>query len=96
MKSPVVVIGIGEMGSVFARGFLRAGYPVHPVTRQSDLAETARRLPSPGLVLVAVAESDLHAVLENLPTGLVPAHRPATERVAAERLAAIRFSHNPR
>lgn len=67
MKSPVVVIGIGEMGGVFARGFLRAGYPVYPVTRQSDLAETARRLPSPGLVLVAVAESDLHAVLENLP-----------------------------
>ena len=55
MKSPVVVIGIGEMGSVFARGFLRAGYPVYPVTRQSDLAETAQRLPSPGLVLVAVA-----------------------------------------
>lgn len=67
MKSPVVVIGIGEMGSVFARGFLRAGYPVHPVTRQSDLAETARSLPTPGLVLVAVAESDLHAVFENLP-----------------------------
>ena len=67
MKSPVVVIGIGEMGSVFARGFLRAGYPVYPVTRQSDLAETAQRLPSPGLVLVAVAENDLHTVLENLP-----------------------------
>ena len=67
MKSPVVVIGIGEMGSVFARGCLRAGHPVYPVTRQSDLAETARRLPSPGLVLVAVAENDLHAVLENLP-----------------------------
>jgi ketopantoate reductase len=67
MNSPVVIIGIGEMGGVFARGFLRAGYPVYPVTRQSDLAETARRMPSPGLVLVAVAENDLHAVLENLP-----------------------------
>jgi ketopantoate reductase len=67
MKSPVVIIGIGEMGGVFARGLLRAGYPVYPVTRQSGLAETARRLPSPGLVLIAVAENDLHAVLENLP-----------------------------
>ena len=36
MKSPVVLIGIGEMGAVFARGFLRAGYPVYPVTRQTD------------------------------------------------------------
>ncbi|UCC57044.1 MAG: hypothetical protein JSU75_04720 [Gammaproteobacteria bacterium] len=68
MKSPVVIIGIGEMGGVFARGCLRAGYPVYPVTRRSDLAEMARRLPSPELVLVAVAENDLHAILENLPS----------------------------
>ena len=67
MKSPVVVIGIGEMGGVFARGFLRAGYPVFPATRQSDLAEVARAIPTPELVLVAVAENDLHGVLEQLP-----------------------------
>ena len=36
MKSPVVLIGIGEMGGVFARGFLRAGYPVYPATRVTD------------------------------------------------------------
>ena len=67
MKSPVVLIGIGEMGSVFARGFLRAGYPVYPVTRQSDIANAARTIPTPELVLVAVAENDLHSVLEQLP-----------------------------
>ncbi len=67
MKSPVVVIGIGEMGGVFARGFLRAGYPVFPATRQSDLAEVARAIPTPELVLVTVAENDLHGVLEQLP-----------------------------
>jgi ketopantoate reductase len=67
MKSPVILIGIGEMGGVFARGFLRAGYPVYPVTRQTDLAETARAIPTPELVLVAVAENDLHSVLEQLP-----------------------------
>jgi ketopantoate reductase len=72
MKSPVVIIGIGEMGGVFARGCLRAGYPVYPVNRQTDLAETARRLPSPELVLVAVAEKDLHDVLENLPPAWFP------------------------
>ena len=50
MKSPVILIGIGEMGSVFARGLLRSGHPVYPVTRTTDLAETARLLPSPELV----------------------------------------------
>ena len=67
MKSPIVVIGIGEMGSVFARGFLRTGHPVYPVTRDTDLAAIAQRLPSPELVLVAVAENTLHAVLEQVP-----------------------------
>lgn len=68
MKSPVVVIGIGEMGSVFARGLLRAGYPVYPVTRHSDMEALAQQIPAPELVLVAVAENDLHAILESLPT----------------------------
>ena len=68
MKSPVVVIGLGEMGGVFARGLLRAGYPVYPVTRQSDIEALAQQLPAPELVLVAVAEKDLHSTLEALPT----------------------------
>jgi len=72
MESPVILIGIGEMGSVFARGFLRCGHPVYPVTRHSDLAETARRLPAPELVLVSVAENDLHAVLEQIPSAWFP------------------------
>jgi ketopantoate reductase len=67
MKTPVVVIGIGEMGGVFARGLLRIGHPVYPVTRDMDLAEAARELTAPELVLVAVAENDLHTVLEQLP-----------------------------
>jgi hypothetical protein len=68
MKSPVVVIGIGEMGGVFARGLLRLGHPVYPVTRDTDLAGLARQLPAPELVLVAVAEDTLHSVLEQLPS----------------------------
>lgn len=67
MKTPVVVIGIGEMGGVFARGLLRTGHPVYPLTRGADMAEAARELPAPELVLVAVAENDLHATLEQLP-----------------------------
>ncbi len=67
MKSPAVLIGIGEMGNVFARGLLRTGHPVYPVTRDTDLAATAMLLPSPELVLVAVAEDELHPLLQHLP-----------------------------
>jgi len=67
MKTPVVVIGIGEMGGVFARGLLRIGHPVYPLTRGADLAAAAGELPAPELVLVAVAENDLHAVLQDMP-----------------------------
>lgn len=67
MKDPVVILGMGEMGGVFARGFLRAGHPVYPVTRAMDLARAAKDIPEPALVLVAVAENDLHPVLEKIP-----------------------------
>ena len=67
MKPPVIVIGIGEMGSVFARGFLRLGYPVYPVTRDTDLGVCAANCPDPELVLVAVAEGDLQSVLDQIP-----------------------------
>jgi len=67
MKAPVVLVGIGEMGGIFARGLLRTGHPVYPVTRETNLAATAQSLPSPELVLVTVAEHDLHTVLEKLP-----------------------------
>jgi len=67
MKPPVIVIGIGEMGSVFARGLLRCGHPVYPVVRDTDITALARHLPTPERVLVAVAESDLHPVLEKIP-----------------------------
>ncbi len=72
MKPPVILIGVGEMGSVFARGLLRIGHPVYPVTRDTDLSEAAQQLPSPELVLVAVGENDLHAVLENIPPAWHP------------------------
>jgi len=67
MKKSVVVIGIGEIGSVFARGFLKLGYPVVPVTRDMDMAVVAVDVAAPELVVVAVAENDLHATLACLP-----------------------------
>lgn len=67
MRKPVVIIGIGEMAGVFARGFLRCGHPVYPITREMDMAEEARQIPAPELVLVAVAENDLEQTLARLP-----------------------------
>ncbi len=65
--APIVIIGIGEMAGVFARGFLRIGRPIYPVTRETDPGSMAAELPGPALVLVAVAEKDLHEVLGGLP-----------------------------
>lgn len=68
MKNAVVVVGMGEMGSVFARGFLRAGHPVYPVVRGMEMATLADEMPEPELVVIAVAEADLHPVLQQVPS----------------------------
>jgi hypothetical protein len=65
--SEVIIIGLGQLGRVFAGGFLRAGHSVVPVNRGDDLFTVARAYPDPALVLVAVAENDLHAVLAAMP-----------------------------
>jgi ketopantoate reductase len=67
MKNPVVVVGIGEIGSVFARGFLRLGYPVYPVVRDLEMDELANQVAEPELVVIAVAEKDIQAVLREVP-----------------------------
>jgi len=67
MKQAVVVIGIGEIGSVLARGFLKIGHPVYPVTRAMDIAEEAKHITNPAAVIVAVGESDLHSMLSSIP-----------------------------
>lgn len=67
MKRPVVIIGMGEMGELFAQGFLKMGHPVHPVLRGMAIEEVAATIPEPELVLVAVGETDLHPVLQSLP-----------------------------
>lgn len=67
MDKAVVIIGIGELAGVFARGFLRNGYPVYPVTREMNISEIAKSSPDPELALVAVAEKDLSEVLRTIP-----------------------------
>jgi hypothetical protein len=63
----VVIIGLGQLGRVFAGGLLRAGHSVIPVNRGDDMGALAAAHPAPELVLISVAEPDLHAVLGALP-----------------------------
>lgn len=66
-KGFVVIIGLGQLGRVFAGGFLRKGLTVVPVNRGDDMDAIAAGVPAPELALVAVAEPDLHPVLAALP-----------------------------
>ncbi len=68
MNKSVVVVGLGEMGSVFARGFLRAGYSVHPVVRGMDMKQVAADNRQPEMVLIAVGEADLQEQLMKVPS----------------------------
>lgn len=67
MKQPVVIIGIGQMGGVFARGFLGVGHPVFPILRGMSIQTISEEIEGPALVLVAVAEDDLARVLGQIP-----------------------------
>jgi hypothetical protein len=71
MHAPVAIVGIGELGGVFARAFLKSGHPVYPVTRGMEINSALDRIPSPALTLVAVGEKDLSSVLREM----APAHR---------------------
>jgi hypothetical protein len=66
-QNSLILLGVGEMGGVFARGFLKTGYNVIPVTRNQSVTERAEQYPEPDGVLVAVGEKDLHEVLDSLP-----------------------------
>ena len=67
-KKPVIVIGLGEMGSVFARAILKLGHPVYPAARDTNLNELAETIPDPEMVLVAVGENDLQDTLATIPS----------------------------
>lgn len=67
MKPPIVILGIGELGGVFARSFLRMGYPVYPITRSMNIEHEAAQIPAPELVLITVGEESLHPILQQIP-----------------------------
>jgi len=67
MKAPVVVIGMGEIGAVFARGFLKTGHPVFPLCRGDSVVELESAIEQPAAVIVAVGEADLQNTLKQIP-----------------------------
>ncbi len=69
MTSEIILIGLGQLGRLFAGGLLRTGHTVVPVNRGDNVDEIARQHANPLFVLVAVAENDLPATLARLPAG---------------------------
>ena len=67
MHNATVIIGLGEMGGVFARGLLRTSHSVVPVTRTDAINDIAQTITQPQCVLICVGENDLHLVLSKIP-----------------------------
>ena len=70
MKNSVILIGAGEIGGVFARGLLKTGHPVFPVTRKIKLTDVYKEVSDPKAVIVSVGEKDIDDVLKNIPNEL--------------------------
>lgn len=64
------MIGVGELGGVFAHGLLKLGQPVLPITRQQSIASTLEACAPHELILVCVGETELTSVLSQIPTRL--------------------------
>ncbi|MBU0468051.1 MAG: hypothetical protein KKD07_00620 [Candidatus Omnitrophica bacterium] len=67
MKKNVLLIGAGEMGGVFARGFLKLGYAIHPVLREMSVENVANEVKEFEAIIVSVGEKDIDSVLESIP-----------------------------
>jgi hypothetical protein len=67
VNKPVVIVGMGQLGATLAEGFLKMGSPVIPVLRHQRVSELGV---DPALVVLAVGEDDLRAVLSSVPDEL--------------------------
>ena len=65
IKTPIIVIGMGELGSLFSNGFLRLGIPIIPILRSDNIKDFETITPI--LVLIAVDIQDLNKVLDDVP-----------------------------
>lgn len=66
MNRPIIILGIGELGCVFARAFLKNNYPVYPITRATDIDELRLSI-EPEFILVCTGERDLQSALKSIP-----------------------------
>ncbi|WP_407276586.1 hypothetical protein [Halothiobacillus sp. DCM-1] len=64
---PVVLVGVGEIGAIFAQGFLKLGHPVVPVTRAQTLMPVLAATPDAEALVLAVGEAALPEVLRAVP-----------------------------
>ncbi len=62
-----IVIGLGELGSIFATGLLKNGHQIIPISRHDNLQEIAKAHPKPDSVWICVGEKDIHFVLSHIP-----------------------------
>jgi hypothetical protein len=67
MRDPILIVGLGQLGGVFARAFLSLGHPVYPVLRSMRLMDVLEEVPDSPLLLMAVGIKDLPPLLEALP-----------------------------
>lgn len=65
IKTPIIVIGMGELGSLFSNGFLRLGIPIIPILRSDNIKDFETITPI--LVLIAIDIKDLNTVLKEIP-----------------------------
>ena len=61
------VIGLGNLGRLYAGGWLRAGYAVHPIGRRTDARAVLNGLPERTPLLCAVGEASLANAVEAVP-----------------------------
>ena len=66
MDKTIIVVGLGELGSVFARGVLKLGYTVMPITRHNSLSDLTDRV-DPQAIIIAVGEADVHHLMTQVP-----------------------------
>lgn len=70
MKKNVLLVGVGEIGGVFARGLLKLGYSLHPVLRNMSVDDVAKEVKEVEAIIVGVGENDIDPVLASIPKKL--------------------------
>ena len=66
MKAPIVIVGMGQLGSLFAEALLKQGHTVVPVLRGGNIEEVCTT--EPAAIILAVGEDELESVWGAVPS----------------------------